>query len=130
MADENGQANREQYTKPAERRWDSFHIDEFGPVVLRSLTEGEKTKFEMSVMESGGKDYRKRLATARRRLIILTSCDVVGGRPLLELKDEPLLQSMDGLHSQIIFDRAQTLCGFEAGDIEDTIKNCDPIPVG
>jgi hypothetical protein len=117
----------------AKRRYREVQLpDHLGSDVARiqSLTEREKSDYEASLFKPGSmKPIRDMLASARRRLLILTLVDDQNER-LLGDADEPSLLEMDGAVSSYLYDAATEHCGFQKGDVEDAVKNSGRIHGG
>lgn len=98
-------------------------------VRIRNLTEGEKSKFENSILTSKGSLSVSKLDLARCRLIALCVVDAQGRRLLSDADAEALLEK-DGALTARIYDECRKHCGFDEDDIETLAKNSDRIAGG
>jgi len=119
-------ATREQLnTELRKRRYDFVDLPNGLSVRIRSLTEFEKSNFEIELLKkkSDGVNLNK-LKFARQRLISLTAVDNDGE---LLFDDKTDLNNYDGAMTAKIYDEARIHCGFEDGDIEGLVKNSSGI---
>jgi len=120
---------REQLLGKTKRRYCTVTLPEGEEVRLQSLSEGEKSNYDSSMLnvKSGG-IFRDRLRDAERRLVVLT---VVGDddRPLLSLSDVEALAAVDGRIISLLFNAATKHCGISKDDIEAAVKNSEGISV-
>lgn len=107
-----------------ERRYALVEIPEYGVKVgIRSLTEKERSAYEMESLNAKGADFAVKLENARRRLVILVAVDPETKQPLFKPLDSIQLESVDSAITSQIYDAAVKHCGFRSGDIEDLVKN-------
>lgn len=85
---------------------------------LQSLTEGEKSRFEKSILSKKGviRD------DARRRLLVRTLVDEDGNRILTDA-DISALAELDGAITAKLFDAAMEHVGFQADEIDELVGN-------
>tara|TARA_Y100000814_G_scaffold146405_1_gene106338 strand:+ start:359 stop:751 length:393 start_codon:yes stop_codon:yes gene_type:complete len=84
---------------------------------LKSLTEGEKARFEQSCLNKKGMVRDD----ARRRLLILMLVDDDGDQLLLDT-DVRLLAELDAAVTQRLFEVAMEHAGFQPDDVDDMVK--------
>lgn len=94
---------------------------------IRSLTEKERSAYELSTRKSTGKEFEARLEDARRRLLVAVLVDD-DGNPILGPLDAIGLQDVDSAITGRLFDAAWEHCGFARGDVENLVKNSDGAP--
>lgn len=120
---------REQFFAAKQRRYLEVPIPELGDTArIQSLTELEKSRFEMQATTSAGKYSKEKLMYWRQRLVCLVTVDEAGNRVFSD-DDVGKLSDIDGAVTSRIFDAAQEHCGFQPGDIEDMVKNSGRVPV-
>ena len=104
-------------------RYRDVPIREVGLVFrIRSLTELEKSRYEMAPRSRGDLD-RAQVLNAKRRLVALCLVDGEGNR-ILSDADVEQLRSIDGLVISRLFDACWDHCGFSKDDtVEDLVKN-------
>lgn len=92
---------------------------------VRSLTDKEKSLYEMEILKSKGKDQEARMEDARRRLVVITAVDLaVDGNPLIfEGLDVLALEDVDCLVTSAFYNGSTKHNGWNSGDIEDLVKN-------
>lgn len=114
---------REQFLKKAARRYVEATIE---GVIYRfqSLTEKEKSAYEMAVATKKGEPNLDRLVDARRRVLVLSLVDDSGTRLLTDL-DVEQMGELDGKLLAQLYDVAREHCGFAQGDIETLVKNSE-----
>lgn len=105
-----------------DRRHTTVDIPGGGTVRLQSLTEGEKAKYETSMLTKKGRVNQTKMEDATCRLIVLCMVDDEGRRILSDSDTWELLK-LDGAVTAAIFDVATTHCGFSAEDIDAIVKN-------
>ncbi len=127
---ENGHANgyltRDDFFRPAERRYIDVPLGGGRKVRLRSLTEPEMSAYEASILTSKGEFSPSKMMRARRKLICLTVVDAEGNRVLSD-EDAVKLQDMDGATANEIYNAACTHCGIRESDIEELAKNSERV---
>lgn len=114
--------SRESLLKPADRRFQDYKLPDGRAFRVRSLTEAERSQWEMATVDGKGKPVRDKLLSARRRLVCLTLVDDQN-RPLLSADDESLLASQDGGMIEAIYKAAAEHCGITNSDVETLVKN-------
>lgn len=123
MSEGNGYATREQFLRPAERRYKDVELPISGlKVRIRSLMELEKEQYESETMNRKGGLRQDMLKNARRRLVVLCLSDE-NGSPLLTPNDVDALGKLDGVDIGVLQDECMVFCGFREGDIEGLVKN-------
>ena len=95
-----------------------------GHVYVKTLTAGERDAFETSMFKGRGRDRVENLANLRARLCALTICDGEGKR-LFDEADVERLGAKSGKALDRVFDRAQTLNGMGAADVEEMVGNSE-----
>tara|TARA_R100000152_G_C6782231_1_gene219178 strand:- start:7194 stop:7592 length:399 start_codon:yes stop_codon:yes gene_type:complete len=123
-------ASREALLKLCERRYATVDIPEREVTVrIQSLSESEKSQYETCLIAKNGKGImRERLQDATRRLLALCIVDDAGER-IFSDGDLSALANLDAFVSSRIYDACQEHCGFNKGDIDDTVKNSEQISV-
>jgi hypothetical protein len=123
-------ANRNALLKLCERRYIDLDLEDAGVTVrIQSLSEKEKSSYETRLIAKSGRGIlRDRLQDATRRLIALCLVDENNDRIFLD-SDVNQIGEMDSFVSSRIYDAAQEHCGFNKGDIEDTVGNSGEISV-
>jgi|TARA_R110002051_G_scaffold320198_1_gene405208 hypothetical protein len=123
-------ANRNALLKLCERRYIDLDLEDAGVTVrIQSLSEKEKSAYETRLIAKSGRGIlRDRLQDATRRLIALCLVDENNDRIFLD-SDVNQIGEMDSFVSSRIYDAAQEHCGFNKGDIEDTVGNSGEISV-
>ena len=123
-------ANRNALLKLCERRYINLELEDAGITVrIQSLSEKEKSTYETVLIAKSGRGIlRERLQDATRRLIALCLVDENNERIFLD-SDVNQIGEMDSFVSSRIYDACQEHCGFNKGDIEDTVKNSEEITV-
>ena len=116
--------------KLCERRYIDLDLEDAGVTVrIQSLSEKEKSSYETRLIAKSGRGIlRDRLQDATRRLIALCLVDENNDRIFLD-SDVNQIGEMDSFISSRIYDAAQEHCGFNKGDIEDTVGNSGEISV-
>ena len=119
-------ANRSALLKLCERRYIDLELEDTGVTVrIQSLSEKEKSTYETRLIAKSGRGIlRERLQDATRRLIALCLVDENNDRVFSD-SDVNQIGEMDSFVSSRIYDAAQEHCGFNKGDIEDTVKNSE-----
>jgi len=126
MSDENGLVTRDSLLQKAKRRFKLIDLADGTRCRIQSLTEGEKSAYEASILTARGRMNRTKFQEATGRLIVLVLVDNAGNR-LLSVNDLPEVSKMDGAITAQIYNEARLHCGFEEGDIESLVKNSDEI---
>lgn len=107
-----------------ERRYAVVEIPEYSVKVgIRSLTEKERSAYELEVINAKGADYQVKLENARRRLVILVAVDPETKAQLFKPLDAVRLEDVDSAVTSQIYDAAVKHCGFRSGDLEELVKN-------
>lgn len=107
-----------------ERRYAVVEIPEYSVKVgIRSLTEKERSAYELEVLNAKGPDVAVKIENARRRLVILVAVDPETKAQLFRPLDSIQLENVDGAITGQIYDAAVKHCGFRSGDIEELVKN-------
>jgi hypothetical protein len=119
-------ANREALLKLCKRRYATVDIPERDITVrIQSLSENEKSQYETCLIAKNGKGImRERLQDATRRLLALCIVDDNGDRIFTD-GDLSELANLDAFVSSRIYDACQEHCGFNKGDIDETVKNTE-----
>jgi hypothetical protein len=123
-------ANRNALLKLCERRYIDLELEDAGVTVrIQSLSEKEKSSYETVLIAKSGRGIlRDRLQDATRRLIALCLVDDKNDRIFLD-SDVNQIGEMDSFVSSRIYDACQEHCGFNKGDIQETVKNSAKINV-
>lgn len=124
----NALATREQFLKPAKRRFLDVRLPIAGITVrIRSMFEREKEEYEARLLNSKGDVTRDSMLNARRRLIAYCLCDEDGER-LLSDADIESMRDLDGADLAFLQEQCQSFVGFKSGDIEGLVKNSEAGP--
>jgi len=123
-------ANRKALLKLCERRYIDLELADAGITVrIQSLSEKEKSTYETRLIAKSGRGIlRERLQDATRRLIALCLVDDKNERIFLD-SDVNQIGDMDSFVSSRIYDACQEHCGFNKGDIQDTVEKSAAIHV-
>jgi|TARA_R110000824_G_scaffold48699_1_gene137274 hypothetical protein len=123
-------ANRNALLKLCERRYIDLELADAGITVrIQSLSEKEKSSYETRLIAKSGRGIlRDRLQDATRRLIALCLVDDKNERIFTD-SDVSQIGEMDSFVSSRIYDAAQEHCGFNKGDIQETVEKCESITV-
>tara|TARA_R100001230_G_C5583107_1_gene101438 strand:- start:131 stop:529 length:399 start_codon:yes stop_codon:yes gene_type:complete len=123
-------ASREALLKLCERRYSTVEIPERDiSIRIQSLSEAEKSQYETCLIAKNGRGImRERLQDATRRLIALCVVDEDGKR-IFSNSDLSAIANLDSYISSRIYDACQEHCGFNKGDIDETVKNSEEISV-
>lgn len=113
---------RDDLLKPAQRRFANFRLSDGREFRVRSLTEKERSEWELASVDKRGQPQRDRLISARRRLILATLVDG-NGDLLMKLDDEAALADLDGRTAEEIYKAAAAHCGISDSDVETLTKN-------
>lgn len=107
------------------RRYTTVDVPGGGKVRIRSLTEAERSRYELSAIDPKTNEWsRKAAAGSRRRLVAL--CVVDGdGNQLLTEADVVDLAEVDAAVVDRIFDAARDWNGFTKRDIDELEKNSE-----
>lgn len=115
--------SREQLLKRRPRRTTVVEVPELGgSVTLRALTEGERSRYEMSFLNKKGVPRADLVEQARARLIVESAVDEQGNL-LFGPDDVEALYQLDASITARLYDEARKLSGFEESDIESLAKN-------
>ena len=94
-----------------------------GTVRVKTMTGPERGKFEEKAFVDGKTDF----STFRQRLIAMTVCDE-DGKLIFTEADIAALGNKSAKALDRVFAAAQKLNGLGRDDIEDMVKNSEPIP--
>tara|TARA_R100001244_G_scaffold1471_1_gene2177 strand:+ start:429 stop:827 length:399 start_codon:yes stop_codon:yes gene_type:complete len=123
-------ANRKALLKLCERRHIDLELADAGLTVrIQSLSEKEKSEYETQLIAKSGRGIlRERLQDATRRLIALCLVDDKNER-IFTGSDVNQIGEMDSFVSSRIYDACQEHCGFNKGEISETVGNSSEITV-
>jgi hypothetical protein len=93
-------------------------------VYLRTLSAGERERWEEQAREGGGARTRHEI---RASLVVLAACDE-DGRPVFTTADVPALCNKSARAVMRLFDRALKLNDFSGEDVERLEKNSATTP--
>lgn len=99
---------------------ETVEIPDFGTVIVRGLTGAERDKWEANLLPD--RRGKKDLTNLRAKLIVLCVVDENGERIFCDADVAEIGQFPAAILSTI-FDVAQRLSGFDAGEIEAAAKN-------
>jgi hypothetical protein len=110
------------------RRFLEEDVPGLGRVRFRSLTERERSEYELSIYTSTGKPSPERMLSARLRLLAATLCDHEGN--LLFGSGDELLQvaGNDGRGWNDLYELAAKHVGIKSGETEDLVKKSETTP--
>ena len=108
------------------RRYMVVGLPDGKQVRIQSLSEREKSSFEMQQISKRGSVNKSKIEASRRRLLCLCLVDDKGNR-LFGDDDADKLRDVDGGITSALFDAVQKHVGFEDGDIEELAKNSNAI---
>lgn len=124
-------ATRADFLNLTSRRYHDVPIPGTALVVrIRSLFEGEKSRYELETMTKGGGFLAERVEDARRRLVCLTAVDADGELMFPQPDDLKRLEAVDGRATSVVYDAARDHCGFDKGDIEALVGNSVGVTAG
>jgi hypothetical protein len=115
-------ATRDQFRRPAPRRFDEFDVPDFGRVRIRSTTEAERSGIEAKMCDKNGRNDPRKLRFFKALWLIACLVDA-DGNPLLADDDVEHVMQMDSSITAAIFDRCVKHCGISQEDVEDLGKN-------
>jgi len=113
------QANDVEMKKVAVPEWG-------GDLYVRSMTGGDRTKFEMAVTSDNAKTAEKAKQQAKVRIIIMTACDEEGNL-LFSESDVHWLSKKAAKPIERVFEAARILNGIGTEDIEELAGNSDEV---
>lgn len=117
--------SREELLKRRPRRTKAVDVPELGgQVLLRALTEGERSRFEMTFLSKKGTPRADLIEQARARLIVESVVDEQGNL-LFSVDDVDAIYQLEASVTARLYDEARKLSGFEENDIESLVKNSD-----
>ena len=112
---------RDQLLQPAKRRFREVEVNG-GTVRIRSITEKERSEWELGGLDRKGKVARNGLLSIKCRLIVLCVVDE-DGNPVFRESDVPKLMEQDSVVTDTIATACQEHCGITDSDIEGLEKN-------
>ncbi len=107
---------------PAKRRFATVEIADLGKVRIRSLTEGERSRIETSMMGKAGEVNANKLVDLKCRMIVECVVDDDGNQ-VFSKTDIDRLRQQDCKVTNDISDAIQSHCGFSKTDLENLEKN-------
>lgn len=97
-------------------------------VRIRSLTEGEVSRYQGALLSRRGRGIVSgRITEANRRLVVLCLVDAKANR-LFKDSDADKLKEWDGADVQFLADECTTFCGLDRDDLEALVGNSDETP--
>lgn len=121
-------------------RYQSVPLPDGDVVVIRSMSEGEKSGYENKLVKKGGGGASMAgLKVARQRLVLWVTCNDddspmfppagVGsdGTPVWDAQTWDAIDAVDSLVMGHIYDAALQHCGFGKTDVEELVKNSETI---
>ena len=123
--------------KTINRRYQTIDLPTGGSVRIRSITEKERSEYEVAMLKFGGKRKneqgkmdinQKALQTARLRLIVLCLVDDKDNR-MFNDDEISLLQSMDSADAKVIGDACDAMLNANSEYFEELMGNSDLINV-
>ena len=120
----NGFLSRDALLKRTERVIAEVEIPGAGKVRIRSLTEGERARYEASLQDRQGRLDSKKSQQLRARLIALCLVDAKGHCEFHEA-DIPKLMKIDCRTSVAIHQACAKHNGFDDEDLELMVKNSE-----
>lgn len=122
-------ATREQLLGMTKRRYMEVAPQGGGAVFrIQSLTERERSEFELAILAGKKSVGQDAMLEARRRLVALALVDG-DGKPLLGPSDVGVLAEVDSVVMSELFDAVMVHCGFKKADVDDLVKNSEGIHV-
>ncbi len=110
---------RESFLSKTGRKFDSI-VYEGESYRLRSLNEGEKLDYEISLNDGKAFDS-KSLRVRLVRLCLVGDDDL----PLLTKDDEKAMRQLDGLLLGLLYDKATKLCGYDKEELDKIAKKSE-----
>jgi hypothetical protein len=110
------------------RRHEAVELPICGMTVrIRSLTEREVSRYQMRTVAKRGGFRTERMLDASRRLIVLCLVNQEGGR-LFGDDETDWLVEWDSADTQCLYNACAKHCGIDTSDIEELVKNSEPMP--
>lgn len=123
MSDQVPFASRAALLQPSPRRYGDAVLPVLGcRIRYQSLTELEKSQYELQFFDAKGKRVDGRTVDCKARLIVLCAVDESGAK-LFQESDAPLIQQWDGKDTTYLNDLLWEHCGFGGAKTEDIAKN-------
>jgi hypothetical protein len=107
---------------PPKRRFATVEIADLGKVRIRSLTEGERSRIEASMMSKTGEVNSNKIADLKCRMIVECVVDDDGNQVYAN-SDIDRLRQQDCKVTNDISEAIQAHCGFSKADLENLEKN-------
>lgn len=131
MSETNGQlASRDELraATSGKRRFDVVTLPVSGlNVRIRSLTEGEMSRWQKAAMSSRGRGMlAQKIADSNRRLIVLCVVDDKAN-VMFSAADAVQLSEWDSADTNYLANECNRHCGLDPEDMEMLVKNCDEI---
>lgn len=121
---------REALLQKRPRRTITVELPELGgTVIVRELSEGERSRYEGSFLDKEGKPKVSSLDDARRRLIVESVVDADGNK-VFTPDDIPAIRDMGASAASRMYNAARDVSGFTDADIEELVKNSSAPPAG
>lgn len=113
--------SREGILAKRERRYRDIVLPSGGQVRIQSLTELERSEYNMMLLDKKGNLDRKMLNKANRLLVVKTLVDENNSRIFMDHEEE-LLADMDSMDMEAIADASREHIGFGKEEVEDSEK--------
>lgn len=110
------------------RRYRDVLLPSGGVTRVRTLTENERTLYEMALLarKPDGSPRKFLLEYARRSLIAAAMVDGEG-EPLFSPDEAHLITELDGADMNAVFEAAQQLNGLTKAAVDDLVGKSEPI---
>lgn len=113
--------NKDALLGAPKRRFATIEIADLGKVRIRSLTEGERSRIEASMMGKGGEINSNKLADLKCRMIVECVVDDDGNQVYTNT-DIDRLRQQDCKVTNDISNAIEAHCGFSKADLENLEK--------
>lgn len=119
-------ASRESFLSKSRRRFKEISFE--GEVYrIQSLTERERVQYDLQLQDKKtGRFTDKSLEKMRRLFVVKVLVDDSGNRIFTD-EEEELLKDIDGRLVSVLYETGQGHCGYDKADVEDIVKNLDPV---
>lgn len=113
-----GFLSRDAILAAEDRTYDEVECPEWGGAVrLRSITGGQRDRYEQSLVEQRGNNRQMNLRNARAKLIVLCAVDEQD-RPLFTESDVAALSRKNAKPLDRLFDACRKLTGLSDDDVD------------
>ena len=115
--------DREAVLAKRRRSYKILELPSGGTARLQSLTEKERSEYEMCALDKQGRPTKTGLADARRLLIAMMWVDADVNRLFDSDGDIEHIKELPAADASAIFDACLDFSGFADSDVEELVKN-------